>query len=57
MVIFSVLLLISRLRPSFQLVDSSNEGADSESSAELLAQEKSRDQSIHEFIELIKGFA
>ena len=68
MVIFSILLLISRLIPAFQLTDSNNlAGADNDNDAleseELVESnrayslEQSREQSIDEFIKLIKGYS
>jgi len=67
MVIFSILLFISRLVPAFQLVDSQNvkaqeeEGAEDESEKQIESgkapMKKSQDQSIHEFVGLIKAYA
>ena len=52
MVVFSVLLLISRLVPSFQLVDSEKEGELTD-----IVQGASREKSIREFVDLIKAFS
>lgn len=66
MVIFSILLLISRLVPAFQLTDSShlvNQQNPEQEESKLDAEEvaghlmKSREQSMHEFISLIKAYA
>ena len=66
MVIFSILLLISRLVPAFQLTDSSRlvseqnpEQEESKLGAEEVAGHlmKSREQSMHEYIDLIKAYA
>jgi hypothetical protein len=63
MVIYSILLFISRLIPAFQLSDSTNIKSDKE---DLLAgvqteedkrMQQSREQSIHEYVELIKAYS
>jgi hypothetical protein len=56
MVIFSILLFISRLIPAFHLTDSTNLTTEDESEEKTQLQ-KSREQSMHEYIDLIKSYA
>lgn len=61
MVIFSILLFISRLVPAFQLVDRQNlvdEEEEKEENQEIQAtSNKTKEQDIHEFVDLIKAYA
>lgn len=56
MVIFSILLFISRLIPAFQYTDSSNVSED-EDVQENKSVQKSREQSIHEYVGLIRAYS
>lgn len=61
MVIFSILLLISRLIPAFQLTDSSNVVAENleehKTSEEEMKLRMSREQSMREYVQLIKAYS
>lgn len=58
MVIFSILLFMSRLIPAFHLTDSTNLNTEEEEQIEEKTQiQKSREQSMHEYIGLIKSYA
>lgn len=62
MVIFSILLFITRLTPAFQYSDSRNVLDEAEGQTQTHSEEEaklnlSREQSIHEYVELIKAFS
>lgn len=57
MVIFSILLLISRLVPAFQLTDSTQVNKEETKDDQKEHHQQSREQSMHEFVGLIRAYA
>jgi len=60
MVIFSILLFISRLIPAFQYTDSNNitqTNKENESTEEEKSLQSSREQSMNEYIDLIRTYS